>query len=95
MDAVNMMSEIIKSTAEMTKDEGSVGCAKLVVYCNVPEDNPFIAGAFHGVSEPEVVLNVGISGPGVLLDAVKEAGKCDLNALAEKIKKTVFKTQLF
>ena len=91
MDAVNMMAEIIKSTAERTKDDGSVGCAKLVVYCNVPEDNPFIAGAFHGISEPEVVMNVGISGPGVVLDAVKEAGNCDLNALAEKIKTTVFK----
>lgn len=91
MDAVNMMSEIIKSTAEKTRDEGSVGCAKLVVFCNIPEDNPFIAGAFHGVSEPEVVMNVGISGPGVVLDAVKEAGNCDLNALAEQIKKTVFK----
>jgi uncharacterized protein (UPF0210 family) len=91
MDAVNMMAEVIKSTAERTKENGSVGCAKLVVYCNVPEDNPFIAGAFHGVSEPEVVMNVGISGPGVVLDAVKEAGNCDLNVLAEKIKTTVFK----
>ncbi|MBN1301576.1 MAG: PFL family protein [Melioribacteraceae bacterium] len=91
MDAVNLMSEAILSLAEKTKDNGSIGCAKLVVYCNVPEDNPFIAGAFHGVSEPEVVLNVGISGPGVVLDAVKEAGNCDLNTLAEKIKKTVFK----
>jgi uncharacterized protein (UPF0210 family) len=91
VDAVNMMGEIIKSTAEMTKDQGSVGCAKLVAYCNVPEDNPFIAGAFHGVSEPEVVMNVGISGPGVVLEAIKEAGNCDLNALAEQIKKTAFK----
>jgi hypothetical protein len=91
MDAVNLMSEQIISLAEKTKDNGSIGCAKLVVYCNVPEDNPFIAGAFHGVSEPEIVLNVGISGPGVVLDAIKEAGRCDLNTLAEKIKKTVFK----
>jgi hypothetical protein len=91
MDAINIMSEVILSLAEKTKDEGSIGCAKLVVYCNVPEDNPFIAGAFHGISEPEVVLNVGISGPGVVFDAVKEAGRCDLNTLAEKIKKTAFK----
>lgn len=91
MDAINIMSEIIKSLAEKTKDNGSIGCAKLVTYCNVPEDNPFVAGAFHGVSEPEVVINVGISGPGVVLDAVKEAGKMDLNNLAEVIKKTVFK----
>ncbi|MBU1681045.1 MAG: DUF711 family protein, partial [Bacteroidetes bacterium] len=67
------------------------GCAKLVVYCNVPEDNPFVAGAFHGISEPEVVLNVGISGPGVVLDAIKTAGKTDLQNLAEVIKRTVFK----
>ena len=91
MDAVNMMAAIIKDLAEKTKDQGSIGCAKLVVYCNVPEDNPFIAGAFHGVTEPEVVLNVGISGPGVVLDAVKTAGKCDMNTLAEVIKKTAFK----
>lgn len=91
MDAVNMMADAIKKTAELTKDEGSIGCAKLVVYCNVPEDNPFVAGAFHGISEPEVVLNVGISGPGVVLDAIKEAGKVDLQKLSEVIKKTAFK----
>jgi uncharacterized protein (UPF0210 family) len=91
MDAINLMSEVIKSLAEKTKDNGSIGCAKLVTYCNVPEDNPFVAGAFHGISEPEVVINVGISGPGVVLDAVKEIGKVDLNTLAEAIKKTVFK----
>jgi len=91
MDAINLMSEVIKSLAEKTKDNGSIGCAKLVTYCNVPEDNPFVAGAFHGISEPEVVINVGISGPGVVLDAVKEAGRSDLNTLAEAIKKTVFK----
>jgi uncharacterized protein len=62
-----------------------------VVFCNVPEDNPFVAGAFHGVSEPEVVLNVGISGPGVVLDAVKEAGNCSMEDLAEAIKRTAFK----
>lgn len=92
IDAVNMMSEIIKKTAEVTKDDNSVGCAKLVTYCNIPEDNPFVAGAFHGVSEPEVTLNVGISGPGVVLDAIKEAGNVDLQKLAEVIKRTVFKT---
>jgi hypothetical protein len=91
MDAVNMMAKVIKDTAENTKDEESIGCAKLVVFANVPEDNPFVAGAFHGVTEPEVVINVGISGPGVVLDAVKEAGHVDLHALSEAIKKTVFK----
>jgi uncharacterized protein (UPF0210 family) len=91
MDAVLLMSEIIKSTAEKTKERDSIGCAKLVVFANAVEDNPFVAGAFHGVSEPEVVLNVGISGPGVVLDAVKEAGKVDLQMLSEVIKKTIFK----
>ncbi len=91
MDAVNMMAEVIKNTAEMTKDSDSVGCAKLVVFCNVPEDNPFVAGAFHGISEPEVVLNVGISGPGVVLDAIREAGNVDLQQLSEVIKRTIFK----
>ncbi|MBI1933802.1 MAG: DUF711 family protein, partial [Ignavibacteriales bacterium] len=91
MDAVLMMSDVIKQTAERTKDRDSIGCAKLVVFCNVPEDNPFVAGAFHGVTEPEVVLNVGISGPGVVLDAIKNAGKIDLHKLSEVIKKTVFK----
>ena len=91
MDAVLMMADVIKKTAENTRDRDSIGCAKLVVFCNVPEDNPFVAGAFHGVSEPEVVLNVGISGPGVVLDAIKNAGKIDLQDLAEVIKKTVFK----
>jgi len=91
MDAINLMSEAIKKTAELTKDEGSIGCAKLVVYCNVPEDNPFVAGAFHGVTEPEVVINTGISGPGVVLNAIKEAGPVDLQKLAEVIKKTAYK----
>lgn len=91
MDAVLMMSDVIKETALRTKENDSIGCAKLVVFCNVPEDNPFVAGAFHGISEPEVVMNVGISGPGVVLDAIKEAGKVDLHKLSEVIKKTVFK----
>ena len=91
MDAVLMMSDVIKKTAELTKDQDSIGCAKLVVFCNVPEDNPFVAGAFHGVTEPEVVLNVGISGPGVVLDAINEAGPVDLQQLSEIIKRRIFK----
>ncbi len=91
MDAILMMAEAIKKTAELTKDRDSIGCAKLVVFANAVEDNPFVAGAFHGVSEPEVTLNVGISGPGVVLDAIKEAGYCDTQGLAEVIKKTIFK----
>ncbi len=91
MDAINIMSEVIKKTAELTKEKDSIGCAKLVVFANAVEDNPFVAGAFHGVTEPEVVLNVGISGPGVVLDAIREAGKVDLQTLSEVIKKTIFK----
>ena len=91
MDAILMMADAIKKTAEYTKDDYSIGCAKLVVFANAVEDNPFIAGAFHGVTEPEVVLNVGISGPGVVLDAIKEAGNVGLNELSEVIKKTIFK----
>ncbi len=91
MDAINQMSEVIKKTAELTKENDSIGCAKLVVFCNAVEDNPFVAGAFHGVTEPEVVLNVGISGPGVVLDAIKNAGRIDLQNLAEVIKKTIYK----
>ncbi len=91
MDAVNLMSEIIKETAYLTREKESIGCAKLVVFCNAVEDNPFVAGAFHGVTEPEVTLNVGISGPGVVLHAIREAGKVDFGQLAEVIKKTIFK----
>lgn len=91
MDAIRMMADVIKQTAELTKDRDSIGCAKLVVFANAVEDNPFVAGAFHGVTEPEVVLNVGISGPGVVLEAIKEAGHVDLQQLAEVIKKTIFK----
>jgi hypothetical protein len=91
IDAVNMMSEVIKLTAEKTKDHDSIGCAKLVVFANAVEDNPFVAGAFHGISEPEIVLNVGISGPGVVLEAIREAGQVDLQQLSEVIKKTIFK----
>ena len=91
MDAVAMMADVIKDTAERTKERDSIGCAKLVVFANVPEDNPFVAGAFHGVSEAEVALNVGISGPGVVLQALREAGNVDMQHLAEVIKKTIFK----
>ncbi|MEW5874476.1 MAG: PFL family protein [Candidatus Zixiibacteriota bacterium] len=91
MDAVFRMGEVIKATAERTADRGAIGCAKLVVFCNVPEDNPFVAGAFHGVSEPDCAINVGISGPGVILEAVRTAGDCDLGVLAETIKRTAFK----
>jgi uncharacterized protein (UPF0210 family) len=86
-----MMADSIKLTAEKTKDKDSIGCAKLVVFANAVEDNPFVAGAFHGVTEPEIVLNVGISGPGVVLDAIREAGNVDLQQLSEVIKKTIFK----
>ncbi len=91
MDAVAMMGPIIKRTAELTAREGSIGCAKLVVFCNAPEDNPFMAGAFHGIGEPETVINVGVSGPGVVLHAVRESPEADFGALAEVIKKTAFK----
>jgi len=92
MDAVKLMGEIVKKTAECTADRDAIGCAKLVVFANVPEDNPFIAGAFHGVSEPDVAVNVGISGPGVILRAVREAPK-DLNfaELADRIRRMAFK----
>ncbi len=91
MDAVKIMGEIIKDTAERTKDKNGLGCAKLVVFCNVPEDNPFMAGAFHGVGEPETVINVGISGPGVVASVVKQNPGIPLGILARKIKETAFK----
>jgi uncharacterized protein (UPF0210 family) len=91
MNAVLEMGKVIKETAELTADRGGLGCAKLVVFCNVPEDNPFMAGAFHGVGEPEAVINVGVSGPGVVLNAVKKNPDADLGTLAEIIKKTAFK----
>ncbi len=91
MDAVAQMGGIIKETAELTKDQDSIGCAKLVVFANVPNDNPFMAGAFHGVGEPERVINVGVSGPGVVAAAIKKAGNCSINELAELIKRTAFK----
>lgn len=90
MDAVRMMGTTIKDLAYLTRDQGSIGCAKLVVFANVPEDNPFMAGAFHGVGEGECVINVGVSGPGVVKTALE---KCDgdLSDVAETIKKTAFK----
>ncbi len=91
MDAVAQMGRVIKETAELTKERDSIGCAKLVVFANVPNDNPFMAGAFHGVGEPERVINVGVSGPGVVAAAIQKAGDCDITALAELIKRTAFK----
>ena len=91
MDAVAKMGKIIKDTAYLTRDRDSIGCAKLVVFANVPEDNPFMAGAFHGVGEAECVVSVGVSGPGVVSSAIRRAGECDFTALAEIIKKTAFK----
>jgi len=91
MDALVKMAQVIKDAARLSAEQDSLACGKLVVFCNVPEDNPFVAGAFHGVTEPEVVLNVGISGPGVVLEAVKEAGNCSMDELAEVIKKTAYK----
>lgn len=91
MDAIARMGEIIRETAYLTRDRGSIGCAKLVVFANAPEDNPFMAGAFHGIGEPETVINVGVSGPGVVASAIRRAGDCSLSELAELIKKTAFK----
>lgn len=91
MDAVKQMGEIIKQTAELTKESDCLGCAKLVVFCNAPEDNPFMAGAFHGVGEPETVINVGVSGPGVVKYALEKVKGEDFGVVAETIKKTAFK----
>lgn len=91
MDAVARMGATIKRAAYLTRDAESIGCAKLVVFANVPEDNPFMAGAFCGIGEPEAAINVGVSGPGVVASAIRRAGDCDLSALAEVIKKTAFK----
>lgn len=91
MDAVRKMGQIIKATAEATKDRDGLGCAKLVVFCNAPEDNPFMAGAFHGVGEGESVLSVGVSGPGVIKAACEQYRGAPLDELADGIKKTAFK----
>lgn len=92
MDAVRRMGEIVKECAEKTKDNGAMACAKLVVFCNAVEDNPFMAGAYLGAGEPECVINVGVSGPGVVHSALKKLGKdADFGQVAETIKKTAFK----
>ena len=91
MDAVRLMGEIIKETAEATKEKDSLGCAKLVVFCNAPDDNPFMAGAFHGVTEEDAVINVGVSGPGVVKVALEKARGQNFEVLCETIKKTAFK----
>lgn len=91
MDAVREMGLVIKETAFLTRERDGLGCAKLVVFCNAPEDNPFMAGAFHGVGEPDAVINVGVSGPGVVLSAIRKAPESDLGTLAEIVKRTAFK----
>lgn len=91
MDAVRLMGEIVKKTAEATRERDSLGCAKLVVLCNAPDDNPFMAGAFHGVSEGDAVINVGVSGPGVVKHALSQIRGADFEMLCETIKKTAFK----
>lgn len=91
MDAVRLMGEIIKETAELTKEKDSLGCAKLVVLCNAPDDNPFMAGAFHGVTESDAIINVGVSGPGVVKYALESVRGASFEVLCETIKKTAFK----
>ncbi len=91
MDAVKLMGEIVKETAECTKERGSLGCAKLVVLCNAPDDNPFMAGAFHGVSEADAVISVGVSGPGVVKCALESVRGESFEVLCETIKRTAFK----
>ena len=91
MDAVKLMGEVVRATAEATADNDSLGCAKLVVFCNAPDDNPFMAGAFHGVTEGDAVINVGVSGPGVVKTAIESARGENFEVLCETIKKTAFK----
>lgn len=91
MDAVNLMGTIVKETAEATAQADSLGCAKLVVFCNAPDDNPFMAGAFHGVTEADAVINVGVSGPGVVKVALEKVRGADFEVLCETIKRTAFK----
>ncbi|MBR5223660.1 MAG: PFL family protein [Clostridia bacterium] len=91
MDAVKLMGEIVRKTAEITADRECIGCAKLVVFCNAVEDNPFMAGAFHGVGEPDCVIHVGVSGPGVVQAAIKKHPNATLGEIAEVIKRTAFK----
>lgn len=91
MDAVKLMGETVLKTAEYTKEDDSLGCAKLVVFCNAPDDNPFMAGAFHGVTEADAIINVGVSGPGVVRTALTKVRDADFEVLCETIKKTAFK----
>ena len=91
MDAVRLCGEIVKKTAEATKENDSLGCAKLVVFCNAPDDNPFMAGAFHGVTEADAIINVGVSGPGVVMHAISQVRGQNFEVLCETIKKTAFK----
>ena len=91
MDAIRLMGKIVKDTAKLTADQDSLGCAKLVVFCNAPDDNPFMAGAFHGVTEGDCVINVGVSGPGVVKSALEEVRGENFEVLCETIKKTAFK----
>ena len=91
MDAVKLMGEIVLETAKATKDQDSLGCAKLVVFCNAPDDNPFMAGAFHGVTEADTIINVGVSGPGVVKTALEQVRGKDFETLCEMIKRTAFK----
>jgi len=91
MDAVKLMGRIVKETAEATKEKNSLGCAKLVVFCNAPDDNPFMAGAFHGVSEADAIINVGVSGPGVIKHALEGVRGQNFEVLCETVKKTAFK----
>lgn len=91
MDAVRLIGEIVKETAELTKEQDSLGCAKFVVFCNAPDDNPFMAGAFHGVTEADAIINVGVSGPGVVKTALEKVRGESFEVLCETIKKTAFK----
>lgn len=91
MDAVKLMGEIVLQTAQETKEQDSLGCAKLVVFCNAPDDNPFMAGAFHGVTEADCIINVGVSGPGVVKTALEKVRGEDFQTLCEMIKRTAFK----
>lgn len=91
MDAVRLMGEIVLETAKASEDQDSLGCAKLVVFCNTPDDNPFMAGAFHGVTEADCIINVGVSGPGVVKTALQKVRGKDFETLCEMIKRTAFK----
>jgi uncharacterized protein (UPF0210 family) len=93
MDAVALMGKIIKESAERTADASCIGAAKLVAFCNAPEDNPFMAGAFHGAGEPDCVINVGVSGPGVVRHAIKKCPEGDITEVADIIRKQPFKLQ--